>query len=579
MSEMTALGGHVTAGSRRGWGDVAPHLRGVVSFLADAFLETAETTYRVWRHAGYTYGGQTVLDIMPGFDVLGVADMGGQAAYWWPIIHEQLLAEEARLGVRVDAIKMTNEVGGNDTAALEKLIAYERALMPLMEADGRVLVFGNFATGSPHWEIWETLCAPFVAEGWARGHVYSRHAYFDVGEAQVHVQRPFREMDYFDVPGPTVLGEIGYVTFPGTIEFMAGMSAFDELMRGYPEIGFGAAFTYGNWNQANIEAASGELGVYLRERPFEAWYPHYDPPAPPAGRHTAVVVKLPQNMTRLEWMGAADAAYGFRHTMTASHDDMLTVLRGGNAESYVKAAYPERDAEALALVEAAGFRWEPLTAVLPPPEPPPSGQLIDLRRFMQADAHCWRVVRHGDGSQEDVQDMALGGGLFVRRKNGLGEWWRVDDDYFYLIHDTSPAPGSDGMQRVYTLTKNGRPGAPKNRVTQRVGEAWQEAGTHHVQFRAAAGCMALTENSGEAQNLAAVTRYEMSYTFNRYGQHLTFDEAVWLQTGAETQIYGRIDGRAAGWIGWEAPWGASEVVEVHWDRGVMTEEPERYCSW
>lgn len=85
-------------------------------------------------------------------------------------------------------------------------------------------------------------------------------------------------------------------------------------------------------------------------------------PPPPTGQHMAVVVKLPQEGTVEEWLRAAEYAFPFRHTMTASHDDMLTVLRGGNAQSYVKLAWPGRESQVFAagVLQAAGFRWEPL---------------------------------------------------------------------------------------------------------------------------------------------------------------------------------------------------------------------------
>jgi hypothetical protein len=218
-----------------------------------------------------------------------------------------------------------------------------------------------------------------------------------------------------------------------------------------------------------------------------------------------------------------------------------------------------------------------------PPPPPPPGAQVDLHRYMIADPDCWRVVKHvaldGHETNEDVQDMELGGGMYVRRKNSQGEWWRRDASLFHLIHDTSPDPGGDGVPRLYTLYKGGAAGAPKNPVSMTVGTVWRESGHHFVQFRARHGCYDLNENSGFSQNSAVITRLESNFTFNSYGQNLTFDSVIWIQTGVETQVYARKDGRSCGWVGWAAPWGYSEPVEIHWNRGRMTQEPDRICSW
>lgn len=237
----------------------------------------------------------------------------------------------------------------------------------------------------------------------------------------------------------------------------------------------------------------------------------------------------------------------------------------------------------------------PNPPAVPPEAPPPPYHsyvpvtaapgldFVDLLRFKIANPDCWRVVvmTRPDGSthSEDVQDMDLGKGLFVRRKGNNGEWHKVDGQYFYLIHDTSPDKDSQGNERVYSLYKDGKSGAPKSKLVQAVNELWKETGTHVVQFRSKRDCRSLSENSGYASNSSQITRYEKNYTFNRHGQALTFDEVVWEKTGEEMQIYGRKDGRSCGWIGWSAPWGESEPIEVHWDRGRLTREPEIWCSW
>jgi hypothetical protein len=96
--------------------------------------------------------------------------------------------------------------------------------------------------------------------------------------------------------------------------------------------------------------------------------PEPPPPPPTTEKHMAVVVKLPQGATIDEWRKAAEYAHGYQHTMTASHDDMLTILDGGNEESYVKLAYPDRQVDVAELITDEGYSWEPLFYEPPAPE-------------------------------------------------------------------------------------------------------------------------------------------------------------------------------------------------------------------
>ncbi len=97
------------------------------------------------------------------------------------------------------------------------------------------------------------------------------------------------------------------------------------------------------------------------------------PVPPPPGGYKAVVVKLPQESSKNEWQAAAAYAYDFRHTITASDDDMMVVLRNGNTESLAKVAWPTRPSQlaSISLLESSGFKWEPLFAPPLPAVPPP----------------------------------------------------------------------------------------------------------------------------------------------------------------------------------------------------------------
>jgi hypothetical protein len=95
-------------------------------------------------------------------------------------------------------------------------------------------------------------------------------------------------------------------------------------------------------------------------------------PPPPPDTYLAIVVKAPQQVTAGEWQTIAAEAFKNLHDMTASHDTMLSILeRSGRMDSYVKVAYPERQADVIAMIEAAGYKWQPLP--LPPPVPAIAG--------------------------------------------------------------------------------------------------------------------------------------------------------------------------------------------------------------
>ncbi len=305
---------------------------------------------------------------------------------------------------------------------------------------------------------------------------------------------------------------------------------------------------------------------------------------------TTVVALLPQEYTDVDWGDIAPHAQrDNKRDLTASHYSAEAIYLAGDINSWIKIIdreYPSQQ-RAVTYFQEKGYRLE-FVSFRPPKDdtlpPPPSSGAVDIHSFLLADPRAWRVVKYidpsGNQSQEDIQDMVLGNGVFVRRKNNLGEWWTVDGK---LIHDTSSAPAEigpeAGIARVYTLYKNDIPGARKFPRYMKLGNSWTENDVHFVQFRAKNGCKNLNTNSGYAQNTCVFARHEKNVTFNTYGQNLTIDEVIWLNTGSETQIFGKHNGVPIGWIGWEAPWGRSEIVELYFDRGIMTQEPNRYCDF
>lgn len=111
-----------------------------------------------------------------------------------------------------------------------------------------------------------------------------------------------------------------------------------------------------------------KLIPYLTARVIEQgraneWPQTQPPPPPPPVKHKAIVVIAPQEIEEGQWLDIAKYAYDFRHTVTASHDDALTILKGGRSDSYVKIVFSDlpSQAQAIGLIEAAGYSWIDVT--------------------------------------------------------------------------------------------------------------------------------------------------------------------------------------------------------------------------
>ena len=203
----------------------------------------------------------------------------------------------------------------------------------------------------------------------------------------------------------------------------------------------------------------------------------------------------------------------------------------------------------------------------------PTGDEIDLLSFMLADEHVWRVVRHPDGSQEDFRDYKyIGEAHWAMVKNQAETWrsehWYWDDTYIYLKRDYTPEPApSDGTRRFYVVT----PGRWARRFMQE-GQSFNDGG-HTVQFFDLATGQPHPDNSGLNTNITTVASLHRNYPFNTYGQNLILDEVLFIQGNTEKQIFGKHAGLSLGRVGWASPWGRSEIVELHTDRGYIEIPP------
>lgn len=97
-------------------------------------------------------------------------------------------------------------------------------------------------------------------------------------------------------------------------------------------------------------------------------------PPPPEEKHKVVILKIPQEVEVDEWEQLGRWAHdNYKRTMTASHDDMLTMLAAGNDESYAviyEPDYPSQE-QAIQVLEENGYNWQSLT--FNPPDHPLDG--------------------------------------------------------------------------------------------------------------------------------------------------------------------------------------------------------------
>lgn len=88
-----------------------------------------------------------------------------------------------------------------------------------------------------------------------------------------------------------------------------------------------------------------------------------NPLTPPPAKYKAIVVKAPQEVSTANWSKLVEYSFQYKHTLTASHDDALFILKNGNVESYAKVYQPNQPSQQqfIALLEAQNLKWVELT--------------------------------------------------------------------------------------------------------------------------------------------------------------------------------------------------------------------------
>ncbi len=191
--------------------------------------------------------------------------------YWsiiWPII---------QVNPQADVWGAFNEYSSN----WEWQSRFYIRLMEHANAAGVVLALGNYSSGNPpriseeedpeRYTVFDQWL-PWLDFAGKHGHIFCTHEYFDFdpNHPELHVGRFVYMYDRMIEKGitlpPLVVGEMGYVSFPGNDTFIDGMISNDILYRTHGYVLGGCAFTYGKWGSnpgANIQTASERYGKLL----------------------------------------------------------------------------------------------------------------------------------------------------------------------------------------------------------------------------------------------------------------------------------------------------------------------------
>ena len=135
--------------------------------------------------------------------------------------------------------------------------------------------------------------------------------------------------------------------------------------------------------------------------------PPIEPPVePPSEKPKIVILKLSQDHDGAAWSQASTFAYeNYKRTITASHDDMLTMLKAGNKDiSYAIVADPDRanQREAILALEADGYKYEVIYIADQEHRP-----IVDLFKWRPCDTD--RVTQTFGANPQNYQKFGLPG--------------------------------------------------------------------------------------------------------------------------------------------------------------------------
>jgi GH25 family lysozyme M1 (1,4-beta-N-acetylmuramidase) len=289
---MSKLGAHTTGTPRNGYGAFCQAKPAVVLAANDGGALT-EAKAVSQGHTVTIFRDTTVYLEGPGDLARPPVTFTNMAGFWYPRLKAKWRQNPA------DYYTLTNTRFGNDLRAIRNLVAYERELMKLANADGFKVCVLNLASDSPgDLEVWKRECAPFIAEAWAAGNIYGRDAYGggdlvdSTGQAlRGGPRRPLEELEWLNLQGQrgglvlTEAGLDGGLGFPGIERFVSQMTAYEKLLRAREDLIGMCMWNLGPWSagSANWQDAIPRLIGYMEANPSPAWAPPRAeaPPAAP----------------------------------------------------------------------------------------------------------------------------------------------------------------------------------------------------------------------------------------------------------------------------------------------------------
>lgn len=210
-----------------------------------------------------------------------------EMAYYWYYEASPSLKEVYDRNRKADFYIPDNEPTGGESEIeddirqnCKNVVAYERELMYLMNADDKKMGVLALAGGSPgDFQIWIDICVPFIKEAFDSGNAYVRHAY------EGNWDRVYKEAQYLLDNnlgyGPMFVTEWGFNGGYGQSHDAQKIRDEDQLLMAYPNVVSFLLWEYGKTQfNANIDHIVPQITPYMEMRPTEKWK-WTDPDPPP----------------------------------------------------------------------------------------------------------------------------------------------------------------------------------------------------------------------------------------------------------------------------------------------------------